>query len=247
MKSRYKVIISSKNVYKEVELLPETSKVKVGTNIECDVRLRKDLFFGGFELQFVKHEKDWAVLCSDNLYLTVGDIRKLVTKNLKHGDMLEVRYQDSDMEVFNLFFTLDFEYENKKYDVEIDISEKEQLVIGGTPNADIYISDENIGKDRLLLKNKGGIVSIIDDNSKYGVCVNGSRILKQKDIRDFDFFSIANFSFYFKNGKLYTDGNDKIRLKGLTWRLLEKQLSHLAHNQKIVGATPTFATTGCTH
>ena len=83
MKSRYKVIISCKNIYKEVELSPDASEVKVGTSIECDVRLRKDLFFGGVELQFVKNGKEWTVLCSDNLYLTVGDIRKLITKTLK--------------------------------------------------------------------------------------------------------------------------------------------------------------------
>lgn len=229
MKSRYKVIISCKNIYKEVELSPDASEVKVGTSIECDVRLRKDLFFGGVELQFVKNGKEWTVLCSDNLYLTVGDIRKLVTKTLKHGDTLEVKYQESDIEVFDLYFTLDFDYENKKYDVEIDISGREQLVIGGLPNADIYISDENIGGDSLILKVKGGKVSIIDDNFQYGVCVNGSRISKQKTINDFDFFSIASFSFYYKNGKLYTDGNEKIRLNGLTSRPLEQQSSHFEY------------------
>lgn len=229
MNSRYKVIISSKNIYKEVELAPDASEVKVGTSIECDVRLRKDLFFGGVELQFVKNDKDWTVLCSDNLYLTVGDIRKLVTKTLKHGDSLEVKYQDSDIEVFNLSFILDFDYENKKYDVEIDISGREQVIIGGTPNADIYILDENIGTDRLLLNVKGGKVSIVDDNSQYGVCVNGSRISKQKTIGDFDFFSIASFSFYYKKGKLYTDGNEKTRLNGLKSRPLELQSSHFEY------------------
>ena len=229
MNSRYKVIISGKNIYKEVELSPEASEVKVGTSIECDVRLRKDLFFGGVELQFVKNGKDWTVLCSDNLYLTVGDIRKLVTKTLKHGDSLEVKYQDSDIEVFSLSFTLDFDYENKKYDVEIDISGRDQLIIGGTPNADIYISDENIGTDSLVLNVKGGKVSITDDNSQYGVCVNGTRISKQKTIADFDFFSIASFSFYYKNGKLYTDGNEKIRLNGLKSRPLELQTSHFEY------------------
>lgn len=229
MSSRYKVIISSKNIYKEVELYPETSEVKVGTGIDCDVRLRKELFFGGIELQFVKNGNDWAVLCSDNLYLTVGDIRKLVTKTLKHGDLLEVKYQDSDIEVFSLSFMLDFDYDNKKYDVEIDISGREQLIVGGTTNADIYVSDENIGTDRLILNVRGDKVSVVDDDSRYGVCVNGSRISKQEAISDFDFFSIANFSFYYKNGKLYTDGNKKIRLNGLKSRSLEQQSSHFEY------------------
>lgn len=229
MNSRYKVIISGKNIYKEVELSPEVSMLRVGTGIECDVRLRKELFFGGVELQFVRNGRDWTVLCSDNVYLTVGDIRKLVTKTLKHGDLFEVKYQDSDIEVFNLSFILDFDYENKKYDAEIDISGREQVIIGGTPNSDIYIADENIGADRIILNVKSGEVLVIDDNSQYGVCVNGSRILKQKYIADFDFFSIANFSFYYKNGRLYTNINEKIRLNGLKSRSLKFQTSHFEY------------------
>lgn len=47
MKSRYKVIISCKNIYKEVELSPDASEVKVGTSIECDVRLRQRFILWG--------------------------------------------------------------------------------------------------------------------------------------------------------------------------------------------------------
>lgn len=76
MDNRYKVILSSKNIYKEIELAPDAQQVKVGTGIDCDVRLHKDWFFEGIELQFVKSEQEWKVLCSDNLYFTVGDIRR---------------------------------------------------------------------------------------------------------------------------------------------------------------------------
>lgn len=227
--NRYKITLSSNTVYKEIELVPDAQQVKVGTGIDCDVRLRKELFFGQFELLFVKNGSDWSVHCSDNLYLTIGDIRKLVTKTLKHGDILEVKYQDSDIGVFNLSFTLDFDYENKKYNVEIDISDREQLVIGGTANADIYILDDNIGADCFIVKVNDNGISIIDDHSQFGVYVNGSRISKQKNISNFNFFSIASFSFYYKNRKLYTDGNEKIRLNGLKVKSLEQQTSHFEY------------------
>ena len=227
--NRYKITLSSNTVYKEIELVPDAQQVKVGTGIDCDIRLRKELFFGQFELLFVKNGSDWSVHCSDNLYLTIGDIRKLVTKTLKHGDILEVKYQDSDIGVFNLSFTLDFDYENKKYNVEIDISDREQLVIGGTANADIYILDDNIGADCFIVKVNDNGISIIDDHSQFGVYVNGSRISKQKNISNFNFFSIASFSFYYKNRKLYTDGNEKIRLNGLKVKSLEQQTSHFEY------------------
>ena len=69
MESRHKIIIANKNLYKEIELSSEDKEIRIGTGIDCDVRLRRDLFFGQIDLRFVKGEKGWVVLCSDNLYL----------------------------------------------------------------------------------------------------------------------------------------------------------------------------------
>ena len=55
MQSRYKVVISSRNVYKEIDLAPEYTEVKVGTETNCDFRLRKDMFFEKIELSFVQN------------------------------------------------------------------------------------------------------------------------------------------------------------------------------------------------
>ena len=97
MNNRYKVTISNSNLYKEIELDQDCQQLKVGTGIDCDVRLRKEWFFGAVELLFVRNGETWSILCSDNIYLTAGDVRKLMTKKLDHGDVLEVRYQESDI------------------------------------------------------------------------------------------------------------------------------------------------------
>ena len=109
MESRYKIVISNKNLYKEIELPPEAQEIKLGTGVDCDVRLHRSFFFDRIELVFTKTGNEWSVVCSDNLYLTVGDIRKLMTKNLKHGDSLIVKYQNSDNEVFSFDFIIDFD------------------------------------------------------------------------------------------------------------------------------------------
>lgn len=44
MESRYKIILSNNNLYKEIELAPAVQQVRVGTGVECDVRLNKKLF-----------------------------------------------------------------------------------------------------------------------------------------------------------------------------------------------------------
>lgn len=229
MVSRYKIIISNKNLYREIELPTDAKEVKLGTSVDCDVRLHKSLFFDQIELVFSQTDAGWSVLCSDNLYLTVGDVRKLITKNLAHGDSLTVKYQNSDIEVFTLSYSLDFEYETKSYDTVIDISGKSQLVVGGMANADIYITDEYIGTDCFAIKNQNGHIVIEDNKSKYGVYVNGSRITNQKVIRNCDFISIASFSFYYKEGKLYTSTTNKMRLNGLVSNQVFQQSTHFEY------------------
>ena len=130
MDNRYKITLSNDHIYKEIELAPDAHRIKVGTQVDCDVRLRKDMFFDQIELTFVKTGTDWAVHCSDSLYLTVGDIRKLVTKRLAHGDSLQVKYQESDHFVFTLDFVIDFDDGKKKYERVINLAGRSAVTIG---------------------------------------------------------------------------------------------------------------------
>lgn len=72
MEQRYKLTIFSKNIYQEVELLPESEKLKIGTTLSCDVRLRKDLFFCEFEIALVKNNESWVIQTTENIYLDFG-------------------------------------------------------------------------------------------------------------------------------------------------------------------------------
>ena len=116
MENRYKIIISNKNLYKEFELPTDKKEVKVGTNVGCDFRLHRDLFFEQVEFTFVKNAEVWSLFCSDNLYVSVGDSRKLMTLSLKHGDTFFVKYQESDSEVFTVEFLIDFDNSKRKYE-----------------------------------------------------------------------------------------------------------------------------------
>ena len=122
MKDRYKIYVLSKKIYKEFEFPTDKNEVKLGTGIGCDFRLHRDLFFGPIELAFIEKDGSWTLFCSDNLYVTLGDSRKLMTVALKHGDLLSVRYQDSDNDVFTIEFLIDFDINERKYERAIDIS-----------------------------------------------------------------------------------------------------------------------------
>ena len=216
MKSRYKIILSSKNLYKEIEISPEMEHLTVGTAIETDIRLRKELFFGSILLDFKWVNNGWHVFCSDNVYFNLGDTRKLMSLQLEHGLEVKLCYQDSDNEAFLIEFLIDFDYEKKNYDRKIILSNMPEIKIGGVRGANIFITDVYLGNDMIALKRENQKMVLHDLGCRYGVYVNGERVEKRREIKDFDFFSIVGYSFFYKHGILYTSDNSNMAINGLS-------------------------------
>ncbi len=152
MKTRYKLIISNKNLYKEIELSPEAEYAKIGTEIDCDFRLHRDLFFEPVCITLNRKDDRWFMICSDNLYISTGDVRKLITKELKHGDNISIRYQNSNNELFNLEFDIDFNDGNIKYERAFDISACSTITIGTDNTSNIVIRSVYTHNDNIVLK-----------------------------------------------------------------------------------------------
>lgn len=204
MDKRYKVIISNKNIYKEVELTSNARDIKVGTGINCDIRLHKELFFEPIELHFIANAGNWSVFTSDNLYFSLGDSRKLMTCNLSHGNVYDVKYQESNNTAISIEFLIDFDYVQKEYNVKIDISTKQTITIGGSPNCDIVLNDEYIKNDLFSIEVLKTEVIIKDNKSTYGVYVNGNRVSTDYKLKEYDFVSFGSHSFQYANFCLYT-------------------------------------------
>lgn len=229
--NRYKITLSSNTLYKEIELAPDAQQIKVGTGIDCDIRLRKELFFGQFELLFVKNGSDWSVHCSDNLYLTAGDIRKLMTKKLIHGDILEIKYQESDNLVFTMDFLIDFDDGKKKYERIIDISGLPSLTIGSSVNSDIVIGGEYVKDDALILsKNTEGFIVDIK-NTTYGVYINGKKAKSKDIIKEGDFLSISDYFFYLKDDKIWTQIREELIVNSINYIDKPEQNSYPKFNR----------------
>ena len=215
--NRYKVTLSSNTVYKEIELASGLKQLKVGTDVDCDVRLRKELFFGQIELVFVKTGDDWTITCSDNMYLTVGDIRKLMTKKLVHGDVLEIRYQESDNLIFTIEFLIDFDDGKKKYERIIDVSGVNSLTIGALPNCSIVLAGEYVKNDMLALSKSADGFTVDIKNTTYGVYINGRKAKSGDEIKDMDFLFVSDFFFYFKGNRLWTEIRRNMSINGLSY------------------------------
>lgn len=215
MDNRYKVIIANRNIYKEIELSPNMTQLKVGTSAECDVRMRKDAFFEPIELLFTKNRGQWSVVCSDNIYFSEGDVRKLISKALNHGDELTAKYQNAGGDIFNLSFMLDFDYIEKAYDVFVDIAAIQKLTIGGADNCNIIVKSPFVGSDSFTIEHSGDRFVLKHEKTQYGVYLNAKKIEKDTALQENDFISLADFSFCLRKGKLYTTLSDRISFQSL--------------------------------
>lgn len=229
MNARYKVIISNRNVYREIEISREDEHITVGTSIDADVRLRKELFFENIQLEFRKINENWSVFGSDNIYFNLGDTRKLMSLQLEHGISFKVCYQNSDNDLFLVDFMIDFDYERKNYDREIDLAGVNNIKIGGSNDCTIFISDEFIGNDTFEFKNINEKWFVIDNGCKYGINVNGKRIDKQEEIKEHYFFSVVGYSFYYSNNHLYTSTKENIQVQKINERMLVNQSTVLEY------------------
>ncbi|MEG2928213.1 MAG: hypothetical protein RR846_01575, partial [Oscillospiraceae bacterium] len=217
MENRYKVILSNKNIYKEIELSPELTEMKVGTGIDCDVRLRKEFLFGQIELDFVKKDDVWSVLCSDNMYLSLGDVRKLMTKQLEHGDEFTVKYQESDNDVFAVSFMIDFDNGKKRYERAISISNCNAISIGVNSSSNIVLSSQYVKDDQIELSVTNDGLNMNVKKTAYGVYHNGKKAEGKVTIMDSDFFSVSDYIFYYKEHNIWTEIRKDIVINGLSF------------------------------
>ena len=216
MDNRYKIVISNKNLYKEIELTPEKDSIRVGTGIECEARLHKDLFFEPIELYFRKNENSWIVTCSDNLYFTVGDVRKLMTKSLEHGERFIVKYQESNNDVFVVDFLIDFDNRERRFERKIDVLNINQFTIGANTNSNIIIQSRYVKNDLVLLVNNGSDLRLDVKNSTYGLSqwnkAEGQSYHRKRG------FSLSLISFYYKDSCLYTEVRKDCTINGLNYK-----------------------------
>lgn len=215
MEKKYKIIISNKNLYKEFELPNDRREIKVGTKMGCDYRLHKDWFFEQIELTLVNNENSWSMFCSDNLYASSGDSRKLMTVMLNHGASFSIKYQESDNYVFTIEFLMDFDNGKRKYERAILVLNCLNVKIGTDESCQIRLASPYVEKDQIELEFTGEGYKLHNVQSTYGVYHNGFKIEHDCIVKSGDFFSLSDFIFYYKEGVLWTEIRKEMVINGL--------------------------------
>ena len=217
MRDDYLLVLSSGTSRREIELSSESLLVRAGTTQRCDIRFRKELFFTEFELEFSKDEAgQWGVTCSKGTYFSVDGVSRLAFKRLDHGDKVVVKYADSNTTMLTIDFNIDFGRERGSYDRSVDLACIDMLTIGGMPNCNLRLSGTYIDRDLITIERDGRSLVLTEQASRYGVMYNGRRIAEPTILKDCDFFSIANFYFYFKDERLYFSKVADIAFSGIS-------------------------------
>ncbi len=212
METTYKITLFNKRVYKEIELSSERNAIAIGTDKSCDVRFNPEAFSGDFKLMVRRTNNGWQLRCGENIYISDSGAMKYVSKGLEHGDTFSIRYQNNNQEILALTFTLSFDAENFDYNRKIDISGKSSVSFGASQSCDVVFSDELMEPYEFSLQNENGTWIVADNGSKYGVFINGQRIMRSQPISDYMFFSVLGYSFYLKENFIYFDSSLKIQL-----------------------------------
>lgn len=173
MEYQYKVIISNRTVYKEFEIQPDMDRVKLGTGSSCEFRLNPEAFFTGIEMEFRKNGKSWNLECSDDVYFSRGDMRKLLSTEVRHGDVLSVCYASTGNEAFELRFLIDFEARVPDYNYYLEITGTIDIATDAT--ADIILNSKFSNDSKIRLTLNGTQCQLEEIVSEYGVYLNGRK------------------------------------------------------------------------
>lgn len=208
-RKNFRIIIHSKKIYHEVEVRRENGQICIGTTNECGVRFNKKLFFQDFKIVIGWEGDDCQMQCEGAVYFSNDGIRKLYSVKLEHGTEYRVLYLDNHTEVFSMEILYDFD-EISRYDTMFAFPGKE-LMIGGTVGADVRIYDDIVSGEHISIKKHGNGYVADGTNSKLGVYINGKRYLREKEIPDGTFVMLAGYSFFLKNGMVYTAAKQNIK------------------------------------
>lgn len=219
MQNKYKVIISNKKLYKEIELLPDMKELRLGTRTNCEIRLHKAFFFEAIEIVFHNQNGNWQISCGDNLFFSFkGDVKKQLRMQLSHGDSVAVCYQKYNQELFSIDFYIDFESNCKEYRRGICVNQCTSLRIGTLPNSQIILGSQYVEEESIHLLKNGNDFWLEVNKTTYGIFHNGRLANNGELIRSGDFFSISDFFFYYKDGVLWTECRKDMNINGLSWK-----------------------------
>ncbi len=203
---QYKITVFGKNIYREyIVNTKEKNSVRITTLNEGDMRFERSNFFCDFDIQCVYSDGCWNITTDDNAYFIRDGILKSSKVSLRNGDSAQLKYADSGAELFRIEIFIDFDCIERKYDKVVDLSKIQEITIGGSDGCNIEIHDSLIRDDYITVRNEDGTIYAYDNNTRYGIYIDGVKAEKRAKLSDYSFLAFAGCMFFIKNNHMYMD------------------------------------------
>ncbi len=234
---RYILTVQNSNIFKEIDIVPDVPVVKIGTLQECGVRIKSELFNVPVCVTVRLDGDDWRVCCPDGLYISSRAVKNCSEAAINHGDILDIHNSADGETLFTLSMSYDFTVGAVNFDTIIDIRGASNIIIGGHPNANIRLASEFVGTEYLeISRSQNGRLFVNASNAPDSATLNGERFINEKNIEEYDFVGLADYSFYYKNKVLYTSSRDDMRIVGLPSQPLRDETP--AFNYPLLNRSP---------
>ena len=215
MSNNYKLILSNKWIYREIELSEEGKSIQIGTRKGCSMRFSREYFFDDFVLLLDYVDDKWIMSCADTSYILMGN-EKMRSIALNNGDEFRVCFCRNNKEIFNVFCILDSSVQD--FSRQVNLVGISQCVIGGNSQCNIFIDDPILRNNVITLVNKNDKWFVVDNNNHYGVYINGKKVNGSIEVNSYDFISFAGYNFYFKKNILFMPASQYIEVNGLEYK-----------------------------
>lgn len=227
---KYNLTIRNHDIFKEISLSGDDAFLKIGTAQDCSVRLKRELFEMPIIIELLFEDGGWQISCDETLYIETPAAKGSRKVTLQHGDILSFFDSASKGFLFEASFSYDYAVTTANYDTIVDIRSISQIVIGGVPQAQIRLSSRYVGQERIVLTRKpDGSLDVDPTQAPRSATLNGDRLLKQTTVREYDFIGIADYSFYYKNGVLYTAMRSDLEMSGVPAQPLREETPAFAY------------------
>lgn len=209
MGSGYRLVFCGRTVYNEIDVASGTELVGIGTIAGCRARFSKEHFAQDFLVVVSKTKMGWHLSCENGVFFKC-DSKDVLHVDVQQGDFVSLCSSSSKEELFKIGCLTNYEDTSTVCDACIDLTGKQQIIIGNSIGADLRLTDLDVTDECFKLENSGSYLRLSVSKTALGVYVNGSRAVGITKIKNHDFIACGPYIMYFSEAKLYISNSDHI-------------------------------------
>jgi len=235
--NRYILTVQNRDIFKEVAITNKTTTIKIGTQQDCDIRLKKELFEEPVSVTLHNKDGNVSLLCDSGLYLVTETEKARAEMVINIGDILKLSHYDHEDAMLTFMLNYDLSQSESDFDTIVDIRNLSELIIGNVSNAHLKLQSKFILSEHITLsKSPEGKLILDSSHALLSATLNGNRVFESIEVKEYDFIGIADYSFYYKNQMLYTAERKDMIMNGVSHQALREETP--AFNYPLLNRSP---------